>query len=237
MALIELDGIVRSYRLGGEDFLALRGVSLRIEEGEFVAIMGQSGSGKSTLMNILGCLDTPSAGDYRLAGEQVSALTRARLAQIRSRLIGFVFQNFNLLPRVSALDNVALPLAYARVPRKERLQRARQALERVGLGDKLRNTPGQLSGGQQQRVAIARALVTRPQVLFADEPTGNLDSATSTAVIELLQRLWQAGQTIVMVTHEPDIAAHAARVITLRDGQVLSDVRQTPLVLASGAPA
>ncbi|TAJ54501.1 MAG: ABC transporter ATP-binding protein [Nevskiaceae bacterium] len=237
MALIELDGIVRSYRLGGEDFLALRGVSLRIEEGEFVAIMGQSGSGKSTLMNILGCLDTPSAGDYRLAGEQVSALTRARLAQIRSRLIGFVFQNFNLLPRVSALDNVALPLAYARVPRKERLQRARQALERVGLGDKLRNTPGQLSGGQQQRVAIARALVTRPQVLFADEPTGNLDSATSVAVIELLQQLWQAGQTIVMVTHEPDIAAHAARVITLRDGQVLSDVRQTPLVLASGAPA
>ncbi len=237
MALIELDGIVRSYRLGGEDFLALRGVSLRIEQGEFVAIMGQSGSGKSTLMNILGCLDTPSAGDYRLAGEQVSALTRARLAQIRSRLIGFVFQNFNLLPRVSALDNVALPLAYARVPRKERLQRARQALERVGLGDKLRNTPGQLSGGQQQRVAIARALVTRPQVLFADEPTGNLDSATSVAVIELLQQLWQAGQTIVMVTHEPDIAAHAARVITLRDGQVLSDVRQTPLVLASGAPA
>jgi putative ABC transport system ATP-binding protein len=237
MALIELDGIVRSYRLGGEDFLALRGVSLRIEQGEFVAIMGQSGSGKSTLMNILGCLDTPSAGEYRLAGERVSALPRARLAQIRSRLIGFVFQNFNLLPRVAALDNVALPLAYARVPRTERLRRARQALERVGLGEKLRNTPGQLSGGQQQRVAIARALVTEPQVLFADEPTGNLDSATSKAVIELLQQLWQAGQTIVMVTHEPDIAAHAARVITLRDGQVLSDVRQTPQALASGAPA
>ncbi|ROH93021.1 ABC transporter ATP-binding protein [Stagnimonas aquatica] len=237
MALIELDGIVRSYRLGGEDFQALRGVSLRVEAGEFVAIMGQSGSGKSTLMNILGCLDTPSAGEYRLAGERVSALPAARLAQLRSRLIGFVFQNFNLLPRVSALDNVALPLAYARVPRKERLRRAQEALERVGLAEKLRNTPSQLSGGQQQRVAIARALVTRPQVLFADEPTGNLDSTTSVAVIALLQQLWQAGQTIVMVTHEPDIAAHAARVITLRDGQVLSDVRQQALLIASGAPA
>lgn len=237
MALIELDGIVRSYRLGGEDFQALRGVSLRVEEGEFVAIMGQSGSGKSTLMNILGCLDTPSAGEYRLAGERVSALSAARLAQLRSRLIGFVFQNFNLLPRVSALDNVALPLAYARVPRKERLRRAQEALERVGLAEKLRNTPSQLSGGQQQRVAIARALVTRPQVLFADEPTGNLDSATSVAVIALLQALWQSGQTIVMVTHEPDIAAHAARVVTLRDGQVLSDVRQQALLIASGASA
>lgn len=237
MALIELDGIVRSYRLGGEDFQALRGVSLRVEAGEFVAIMGQSGSGKSTLMNILGCLDTPSAGEYRLAGERVSSLSAARLAQLRSRLIGFVFQNFNLLPRVSALDNVALPLAYARVPRKERLRRAQEALERVGLAEKLRNTPSQLSGGQQQRVAIARALVTRPQVLFADEPTGNLDSATSVAVIALLQALWQSGQTIVMVTHEADIAAHAARVITLRDGQVLSDVRQQALLIASGASA
>ena len=237
MALIELDGIVRSYRLGGEDFQALRGVSLRVEAGEFVAIMGQSGSGKSTLMNILGCLDTPSAGEYRLAGERVSSLSAARLAQLRSRLIGFVFQNFNLLPRVSALDNVALPLAYARVPRKERLRRAQEALERVGLAEKLRNTPSQLSGGQQQRVAIARALVTRPQVLFADEPTGNLDSATSVAVIALLQALWQSGQTIVMVTHEPDIAAHAARVITLRDGQVLSDVRQQASLIASGASA
>ena len=229
MALIELDNIVRSYRLGGEDFHALRGITLTVERGEFVAVMGQSGSGKSTLMNILGCLDTPSGGDYRLAGEQVSALSRARLAQIRNRLIGFVFQNFNLLARVSALDNVALPLAYARVGRRERLRRAQAALERVGLGAKLQNKPSQLSGGQQQRVAIARALVTEPQVLFADEPTGNLDSVTSVAVIALLQGLWRAGQTIVLVTHEPDIAAHAARVITLRDGEVLSDVRQQPL--------
>ena len=228
-ALIELENIVRSYRLGGEDFHALRGLTLTVERGEFVAVMGQSGSGKSTLMNILGCLDTPSGGEYRLAGERVSALSRARLAQIRNRLIGFVFQNFNLLARVSALDNVALPLAYARVGRRERLQRAKAALERVGLGAKLQNKPSQLSGGQQQRVAIARALVTEPQVLFADEPTGNLDSATSVAVMALLQGLWRAGQTIVLVTHEPDIAAHAARVITLRDGQVLSDVRQEPV--------
>ena len=234
-ALIELDNIVRSYRLGGEDFHALRGLTMTIERGEFVAVMGQSGSGKSTLMNILGCLDTPSGGEYRLAGERVSALSRARLAEIRNRLIGFVFQNFNLLARVSALDNVALPLAYARVRRRERLERARAALERVGLGAKLQNKPSQLSGGQQQRVAIARALVTEPQVLFADEPTGNLDSATSVAVMALLQGLWRAGQTIVLVTHEHDIAVHAARVITLRDGQVLSDVRQQPVPAESGA--
>ena len=236
-ALIELENIVRSYRLGGEDFHALRGLTLTVERGEFVAVMGQSGSGKSTLMNILGCLDTPSGGEYRLAGERVSALSRARLAQIRNRLIGFVFQNFNLLARVSALDNVALPLAYARVGRRERLQRAKAALERVGLGAKLQNKPSQLSGGQQQRVAIARALVTEPQVLFADEPTGNLDSATSVAVMALLQGLWRAGQTIVLVTHEPDIAAHAARVITLRDGEVLSDVRQQPVPAELAAAA
>ena len=235
MALIELEDIVRSYRLGGEDFHALRGLTLTIERGEFVAVMGQSGSGKSTLMNILGCLDTPSAGEYRLAGERVSALSRARLAQIRNRLIGFVFQNFNLLARVSALDNVALPLAYARIGRRERLERAMAALDRVGLGAKLQNKPSQLSGGQQQRVAIARALVTEPQVLFADEPTGNLDSATSLAVMALLQGLWRAGQTIVLVTHEPDVAARAARVITLRDGQVLSDVRQEPVPAESVA--
>ena len=235
MALIELEGIVRSYRLGGEDFHALRGITLTVERGEFVAVMGQSGSGKSTLMNILGCLDTPSGGEYRLAGEKVSSLSRARLAQIRNQLIGFVFQNFNLLARVSALDNVALPLAYARVGRRERLRRAKAALERVGLGAKLQNKPSQLSGGQQQRVAIARALVTEPQVLFADEPTGNLDSTTSEAVIALLQQLWKAGQTIVLVTHEPDIAAHAARVLTLRDGHVLSDVRQEPVPAGESA--
>lgn len=234
-ALIELDNIVRSYRLGGEDFHALRGLTLTVERGEFVAVMGQSGSGKSTLMNILGCLDTPSGGEYRLAGERVSALSRARLAEIRNRLIGFVFQNFNLLARVSALDNVALPLAYARVGRRERLQRATAALERVGLGAKLQNKPSQLSGGQQQRVAIARALVTEPQVLFADEPTGNLDSATSVAVMALLQGLWRAGQTIVLVTHEHEIAAHAARVITLRDGAVLSDVWQEPVPAGAAA--
>ena len=229
VALIELDKIVRTYRLGGEDFHALRGVSLSVERGEFVAVMGQSGSGKSTLMNLLGCLDTPTAGEYRLAGERVSEMSRNKLADLRNRLIGFVFQNFNLLARVSALENVALPLAYSRVARSERRRRAQAALERVGLGSKLANRPSQLSGGQQQRVAIARALVNEPQVLFADEPTGNLDSATSEAVIALLQGLWRAGQTIVLVTHEPDIAAHAARVVTLKDGQILSDLRQVPV--------
>jgi putative ABC transport system ATP-binding protein len=229
VALIELHNIVRTYRLGGEDFHALRGVSLSVERGEFVAVMGQSGSGKSTLMNLLGCLDSPTQGEYRLAGERVSEMSRNKLADIRNRLIGFVFQNFNLLARVSALENVALPLAYSRVSRSERRRRAQAALERVGLGSKLANKPSQLSGGQQQRVAIARGLVNEPQVLFADEPTGNLDSATSEAVIALLQGLWRAGQTIVLVTHEPDIAAHAARVVTLKDGQILSDLRQVPV--------
>lgn len=230
MALIEIDQVVMTYRLGGEDFHALRGISLNIERGEFVAIMGSSGSGKSTLMNILGCLDSPTSGDYRLAGERIALLSKDRLAGIRNRLLGFVFQSFNLLARVSALENVELPLAYSRVPRSERRARATLALERVGLGTKLLNRPSQLSGGQQQRVAIARALVGEPQVLLADEPTGNLDSATSADVIHLLQGLWRAGQTIVLVTHESEIAAHAARVVTLKDGQILSDVRREPVI-------
>ncbi|HUP91789.1 MAG TPA: ABC transporter ATP-binding protein [Solimonas sp.] len=229
MSLIELDHVTKSYRLGGEDFQALRGVSLAVERGEFVAVMGQSGSGKSTLMNILGCLDTPTSGDYRLGGETVARLSKDRLAGIRNRMLGFVFQSFHLLARASAWENVALPLAYARVPRPERKRRALALLAHVGLADKLENRPSQLSGGQQQRVAIARALVGEPQLLLADEPTGNLDSATSLSVIALLQALWRAGQTIVLVTHEADIAQHAARVLTLKDGQVLSDVRQEPV--------
>lgn len=230
MALIELRGIEKRYRMGDVTVPALRGVDLDIEEGEFVAIMGASGSGKSTLMNILGCLDRPTRGSYHLAGNEVSTLDRDRLATIRNRLLGFVFQNFNLLARTSALENVELPLLYANVPAAQRVERARTALERVGLGQRIDHHPSQLSGGQQQRVAIARALVTDPRVVLADEPTGNLDSATSIEVMRLLQALGRGGITVVLVTHEPDIAEYAARVITMRDGQVLSDERRTPVL-------
>lgn len=230
MALIELRGIEKRYRMGDVTVPALRGVDLDLEEGEFVAIMGASGSGKSTLMNILGCLDRPTRGSYHLAGNEVSTLDRDRLATIRNRLLGFVFQNFNLLARTSALENVELPLLYANVPAAQRVERARTALERVGLGQRIDHHPSQLSGGQQQRVAIARALVTDPRVVLADEPTGNLDSATSIEVMRLLQALGRGGITVVLVTHEPDIAEYAARVITMRDGQVLSDERRTPVL-------
>jgi len=229
-ALIELDNVTRSYVMGeaeGENIIhALRGVSLNIGRGEFVAIMGSSGSGKSTLMNTLGCLDRPSGGRYRLREQDVSLMSRDQLARIRNKTLGFVFQNFNLLSRTSALENVELPLLYAGVPARERHARATQALERVGLGQRLEHTPSQLSGGQQQRVAIARALVGEPQLILADEPTGNLDSQTSVEVMALLQGLGASGITVVLVTHEADIAAHAARVITLKDGRVLSDVRR-----------
>jgi putative ABC transport system ATP-binding protein len=193
-----------------------------------VAITGSSGSGKSTLMNILGCLDSPSRGNYLLADRDVAQLSRIELAKVRNEFIGFVFQNFNLLSRTSALENVELPLIYARVPPAERHQRAREALERVGLGHRAGHTPSQLSGGQQQRVAIARALVTRPPLILADEPTGNLDSATSVEIMKLLTELQQSGMTIVFVTHEPDIAGYAARKLLLKDGAVISDVRQQP---------
>jgi len=223
--MIELEGITRVYRSGRLAVEALRGIDLSIHDGEFVAIMGASGSGKSTLMNILGCLDQPTEGRFLLAGEDVSTFSRDRLAGIRNRTIGFIFQSFNLLPRTSALENVELPLLYAEegLGWKEMHARSRETLERVGLGDRVDHTPSELSGGQQQRVAIARALVTRPKLLLADEPTGNLDSRTSLEIIEMLQRLNREGLTIIMVTHELDIAQAAARTVTLRDGRVVSD--------------
>ena len=233
--LIRLQGIEKTYRMGDVEVRALRGVTLDIAEGEFVAVMGSSGSGKSTLMNILGCLDKPTAGSYRLAGEDVANKDRNGLADIRGRTLGFVFQSFNLLTRTSALENVELPLVYTGVGTKERHRRARAALERVGLGDRLDHHPAQLSGGQQQRVAIARALVGNPRLILADEPTGNLDSQTSVEVMALFQELSSGGITIALVTHEPDIAAHAARVIVVRDGLVRSDERQTPVLIREAA--
>jgi putative ABC transport system ATP-binding protein len=228
MSLIALEDVTKVYPMGDVDVHALRGVSLSIEPGDFVAIMGASGSGKSTIMNIIGCLDRPTTGHYHLAGEEVSKLDRYALAKRRNRTLGFVFQSFNLLPRTSALDNVELPLLYAGVRTRERHERARHALERVGLGDRVNHHPNQMSGGQQQRVAIARAIVSNPKVILADEPTGNLDSATSEGVIAVFQELGDSGITIVLVTHEPDIASYAARVVTMKDGRVQSDVRQIP---------
>lgn len=224
MALIELSGIRKTYVLGEIRVEALRGISLAIEAGEFVAIMGPSGSGKSTLMNILGCLDIPTEGVYRLNGSDVSRLDRDELAVIRNRNIGFVFQGFNLLPRTSALENVELPMLYKGLPRQERRRRAAEALERVGLGGRGHHQPHQLSGGQQQRVAIARALVNESPLLLADEPTGNLDSKTSVEIMDVLTGLNRsAGITIVLVTHEPDIARFSRRLIQVRDGLVVSD--------------
>jgi putative ABC transport system ATP-binding protein len=233
--LIQLRGIEKTYRMGDVEVKALRGIDLDIDEGEFVAVMGPSGSGKSTLMNILGALDRPSAGHYRLAGEDVSRKDRDGLAEIRNRTLGFVFQSFNLLARTTALENVELPLIYAGVGARQRRERARAALERVGLGDRLDHHPSQLSGGQQQRVAIARALVGDPKLILADEPTGNLDSRTSVEVMALFQELSRAGITIALVTHEADIAAHAARVIVVRDGLIRSDRRQAPAPAVPGA--
>jgi putative ABC transport system ATP-binding protein len=221
--------------MGDVEVRALRGVSLTIADGEFVAIMGTSGSGKSTLMNILGCLDRPSSGSYRLAGRDVSGLDRDALAQIRNRTIGFVFQSFHLLPRTSALENVELPLTYAGVGAVERHERARVALTRVGLGERTEHHPNQMSGGQQQRVAIARAIVGKPRLLLADEPTGALDTRTSHEVMALLQELGREGLTVVLVTHEPEIAEFASRVIVMRDGTVRSDTRQQARLAEVGA--
>jgi putative ABC transport system ATP-binding protein len=226
--LIEVRGLSKSYVMGSNTVAALRSVSLTIGEGEFVAIMGASGSGKSTFMNLLGCLDTPTAGEYRLAGEKVSDMSGDALAAIRNRRIGFVFQQFNLLPRTSALDNVQLPLLYASTPAAQRRQRAMARLSQVGLATRHDHHPSQLSGGQQQRVAIARALVNDPALILADEPTGALDSRTSLEIMVLLQQLNAAGMTIVMVTHESDIAAFASRIITFRDGEIISDTPHTP---------
>jgi putative ABC transport system ATP-binding protein len=225
-ATIVMNDVCKVYRSGELDFRALDGVTLTIESGELVAIMGASGSGKSTLMNILGCLDHPSTGTYSLAGKEVSGMGRNDLAEVRNQFLGFVFQSFNLLSRTSAIENVELPLVYAGIGKRERNERAARALERVGLGDRLQHFPSQLSGGQQQRVAIARSIVNDPKVLLADEPTGNLDSKTSEAVMVLFQDLWRAGLTIVYVTHEPDVANCASRIITLRDGRIISDRRQ-----------
>ena len=226
--LIQIDDVTKVYELGDTPVHALDGVSVQIDAGEFVAFMGSSGSGKSTLMNIIGCLDRPSSGRYVLDGRDVSGLNRSELAEVRNQVIGFVFQNFNLLSRTSALENVELPLVYAGMPRRERHRLAKLALERVGLGARLDHHPSQLSGGQQQRVAIARAIVNSPALILADEPTGNLDSRTSIDVMALFQELWTAGLTIVFVTHETDIAEFASRLIVVKDGQILSDKRQEP---------
>ncbi len=218
--------LTRDYDMGGEVVRALRGVSLQIARNEYVAVMGPSGSGKSTLMNLIGCLDTPTAGEYWLNSQKVSDLDDDELARIRNKEIGFVFQTFNLLPRATALHNVELPLIYAGLGARERRAQAARALERVGLGDRMDHKPNELSGGQRQRVAIARALVNEPSILLADEPTGNLDSTTSSEIMGVFGDLHGQGQTIVMVTHEHDIAAHAARVVTLRDGVIAADQLQ-----------
>ena len=225
-AVIVTRNLQREYDMGGEIVRALRGVDIAIRRNEYVAIMGPSGSGKSTLMNLIGCLDTPSKGSYLLNGKQVSEMNDNELARIRNEEIGFVFQTFNLLPRATALHNVELPLVYAGVPAKDRLERAKQALTKVELGDRVSHRPNELSGGQRQRVAIARALVNNPSILLADEPTGNLDSKTGAEIMGLFERLHKAGNTIVLVTHEPDVAAFAYRTIHIRDGQVENDVRR-----------
>ncbi|MFZ5433911.1 MAG: ABC transporter ATP-binding protein [Calditrichota bacterium] len=222
-AVIQAHDLVKTYVMGDVTVQALDGISLEVKRGDFVAILGASGSGKSTLMNILGCLDRPTSGQYVLNGEVVSNMTRNDLAGIRNRVIGFVFQGFNLLARTSALENVELPLIYAGLTAKERHQRARRALERVGLADRMDHHPSQLSGGQQQRVAIARSLVNDPQLLLADEPTGNLDTKTSLEIMELFHSLNRDGMTIVMITHEPDIGSQARRRITLSDGKVVHE--------------
>ncbi|HZI63581.1 MAG TPA: ABC transporter ATP-binding protein [Thermoanaerobaculia bacterium] len=223
MALIELRDVHKVYDMGAEQVRALNGVDLDIERGEYVAVMGASGSGKSTLMNLVGCLDTPSAGSYRLNGTEVQGLGDTELAAIRNREIGFVFQTFNLLARTDALHNVELPLIYGGLPRRERREKAKRALDRVGLADRMHHQPNELSGGQRQRVAIARALVNDPSILLADEPTGNLDSVTSGEIMGLFDELHGAGNTVILVTHEQEIAAHARRKVQLRDGRVLSD--------------
>jgi len=235
--MIQVRDLRKTYQMGDIEVPALRGVSFSIQRGEFVAIMGPSGSGKSTLMNLLGCLDTPTAGQYILDGLPVDQLERNLLASVRNRKIGFVFQQFNLLPRQTALENVALPLVYlGGVPSEERLGRARDVLKQVGLGERMEHKPKELSGGQQQRVAIARALITRPALLLADEPTGNLDSTSSVEIMALFEELHRRGMTVVVVTHEPDIAAHAQRVISVHDGLLHSDGPPAVAITSSAAP-
>jgi putative ABC transport system ATP-binding protein len=233
MGIIETRDLWKTYVMGSEEIHALRGVNIDIEKGEYVAIMGPSGSGKSTLMNLIGCLDTPTKGGYLLNGKQVSQMNDNELARIRNEEIGFVFQTFNLLPRASALHNVELPLIYAGIASKDRQERAKEALRKVELESRMTHRPNELSGGQRQRVAIARALVNNPSILLADEPTGNLDSKTGVEIMALFDRLHSGGNTIVLVTHEADIAAHAHRVIHIRDGQVEKDVKSPRLTGAA----
>jgi putative ABC transport system ATP-binding protein len=221
--VIEIEGVTKLYKMGTEVIHALRGIGLKIHRNEYLAIMGPSGSGKSTLMNMLGCLDTPTAGHYDFNGKSVAAMVDDELAEIRNKEIGFVFQTFNLLPRSNALHNVELPLIYAGINRSQRLEQARRALENVGLGERMSHKPNELSGGQRQRVAIARALVNNPSIILADEPTGNLDSRTGEEIMELFEQLYEQGNTIIVVTHEEDIARHARRIVRLRDGLIESD--------------
>ena len=225
--VIEIRNIIRDFPLGAETVHVLKGIDLDIERGEYVAIMGPSGSGKSTLMNILGCLDTPTGGTYILNGQDVSKMTDDELAEIRNKEIGFVFQTFNLLPRTTALDNVALPMIYSGKSKADRVKRATKVLQDVGLADRMDHKPNQLSGGQRQRVAVGRALVNEPSIILADEPTGNLDSKTSLEIMQLFDDIHAAGNTVILVTHEEDVASHAHRIIRLRDGLVESDIKKT----------
>ncbi|MBW1298834.1 ABC transporter ATP-binding protein [Aquimarina litoralis] len=223
--VIDIKGIIRNFQLGQETVYVLKGIDLEIKRGDYIAIMGPSGSGKSTLMNLLGCLDTPTDGSYNLNGNDVSKMTDDELAEIRNKEIGFVFQTFNLLPRTTALDNVALPMIYAGTSKKDRNARAEEVLTDVGLADRMDHKPNQLSGGQRQRVAVGRALVNKPSIILADEPTGNLDSKTSLEIMQLFDDIHAAGNTVILVTHEEEVAAHAHRVIRLRDGMIESDTR------------
>ena len=225
MSLLQIRDIKRDFKLGSEVLNVLKGINLTIEKGEYVALMGPSGSGKSTLMNILGCLDTPTSGEYILNGKDVSKMSDGELADIRNKEIGFVFQTFNLMPRTTALDNVALPMVYAGVGKEKRYQRAKEVLDMVGLSDRITHKPNELSGGQRQRVAVARALVNSPSIILADEPTGNLDSKTSHEIMALFNEIHRNGNTVILVTHEEDIAQHAHRIIRLRDGMIDSDTK------------
>jgi putative ABC transport system ATP-binding protein len=228
--IIDIKGITRDFQLGSETVNVLKGIDLLINKGEYVALMGPSGSGKSTLMNILGCLDTPTSGSYILNGKQVSEMHDDELAEIRNKEIGFVFQTFNLMPRTTALDNVALPMVYAGFSKEERNKRATEVLTQVGLADRMDHKPNQLSGGQRQRVAVGRALVNKPSIILADEPTGNLDSKTSVEIMKLFGEIHANGNTVILVTHEEDIAAHAHRIIRLRDGIIENDIQNNEIV-------
>lgn len=234
--IIEIEQLTKWYRIGNETVKALNGVDLNVYRNEYLALMGPSGSGKSTLMNILGCLDTPTSGKYRLNGPDVAKLTDNQLAEIRNKEIGFVFQTFNLLPRYSALENVALPLVYAGIGKEDRIKRATEVLEQVGLADRMKHKPNELSGGQRQRVAVARALVNRPSIILADEPTGNLDTKTSYEIMALFDEIHSQGNTIILVTHEEDIARHARRIVRLRDGVIESDEQNEPVKVVFSQP-